>query len=80
MGKNEGDNPELEDSGDEENTDESENELERTTSAPINSKALLARDMISDTDTVSVASAKPKTTRAPAPEKNISVAEAFENW
>ena len=76
MGKNEGDNPELEDSGDEGNTDESENE--GTTSAPINSKALL--DMISEIDTVSVASAKPKTTRAPAPEKNISVAEAFENW
>jgi hypothetical protein len=50
----------------------------------INSKALL--DMISDADMVFVATAK--TAREPATskptnslaEKNISVAEAFENW
>ena len=103
LGENEGENPELEDSDDEENTE--------TTSAPrpaygqstdsttptetritfeidrnidINSKALL--DMISENDTVSMATAE--AARGPAtskpttgnPEKNITVAEAFENW
>ena len=45
----------------------------------INSKALL--DMISETDTVSVATAKATCALKPTnAENNITVAEAFENW
>ncbi|KAF8154878.1 ribonuclease H-like domain-containing protein [Crassisporium funariophilum] len=48
----------------------------------INSKTLL--DMISETDTVSAATAKaagaPATSKAANPEKKISVSEAFDNW